>query len=125
MEESSTTTSHQFCGTNYNGSAYQRRSNTSAAYWCTSFSMDWRLVTSRTFAQQSGCPTAARAYFQPPGAIINLSSQDQSSLTNDHLRFPAHQSGTLPDHVVSAPSFNTFKDGPKTHLFSLSYPLRT
>ena len=53
------------------------------------------LVTPRTFLQESSCPTAARAYVQPPEAIINLSSKDQASLANDHLRFPAHQSETL------------------------------
>ena len=32
---------------------------------------------------------------------------------------------SLPDHVVSPPSLDTFKDILKTHLFNLSYPLST
>ena len=47
------------------------------------------------FVQEFSCLTAARAYVQPPAVIINLSSQDQACLANDHLRFPARQSGTL------------------------------
>ena len=95
MKEPNTTTSHQFCETNCIGSVYQKGYNISAAHCSTSLSTDQRLVTSRTFVQESSCLTAAQAYVQPSGAIINLQSQDQASLANDHIRFPAHQSGTL------------------------------